>query len=308
MPLVSVDIGNSSIKLSIDHETGRDLKSLFEPSLSEQTPNGKSSKLSVLRIDKSLDIEDKFELLSEHFSFETDPCHWIVCSVDSVQTEQLRKWVKKDRVSESFHVITADEIPLVTIPDRNKIGRDRLVAAWVAFVGTGRSGPVIVVDAGTAVTIDVVNVVDGKATFMGGLIMPGTKTKFRALSDATDALPDLGSADFDAANDLKLGETLLGGSTESAIVRGVHQLQVFGLTGIVEQLQRQFVDAKVVFTGGDAKRKQTFFPSHWKYVANLALLGTSVIGQSRFESADAEQAEIGSLDVDSLRTNSKSSS
>ncbi len=65
------------------------------------------------------------------------------------------------------------------------LGRDRLAAAVGATVlWPGRN--VLIVDCGTAVTIDLVTA-DG--TFQGGCISPGLRTRFRALHDYTAALP-----------------------------------------------------------------------------------------------------------------------
>lgn len=61
------------------------------------------------------------------------------------------------------------------------LGRDRLAAAVGATVlYPGRN--VLIVDFGTAVTIDLVT---ADATFRGGCISPGMKTRFRALHDYT---------------------------------------------------------------------------------------------------------------------------
>ena len=96
------------------------------------------------------------------------------------------------------------------------LGRDRLAAAvGAAALCPGRD--VLIVDFGTAVTIDLVTA-DG--TFRGGCISPGMKTRFRALHDYTAKLP-------------------LCGPTED------EQLQ--GLT--TEKID----DLCVIFTGGDAK-------------------------------------------------------
>ena len=65
------------------------------------------------------------------------------------------------------------------------LGRDRLAAAVGATVlYPGRN--VLIVDFGTAVTIDLVT---ADATFRGGCISPGMKTRFRALHDYTAKLP-----------------------------------------------------------------------------------------------------------------------
>ena len=66
-------------------------------------------------------------------------------------------------------VATADRIPLLTaLPRPDLTGPDRLLAAWTASVLHGQ--PVIVVDLGTATTVDAV---DADGFFLGGAILPG---------------------------------------------------------------------------------------------------------------------------------------
>ena len=88
------------------------------------------------------------------------------------------------------------------------LGRDRLAAAvGAAALCPGRD--VLIVDFGTAVTIDLVTA-DG--TFRGGCISPGMKTRFRALHDYTAKLPLCGPTE---------DEQLQGLTTEEAIRLGV---------------------------------------------------------------------------------------
>ncbi len=72
----------------------------------------------------------------------------------------------------------AGSIPMplrVLHPER--VGSDRLLAAWTARELFG--APVIVVDIGTATTIDVV---DDEGAFVGGAIMPGPELAMRSLA------------------------------------------------------------------------------------------------------------------------------
>ena len=68
------------------------------------------------------------------------------------------------------------------------LGADRLAAAAAAWhLGGGR--PVVAVDAGTAVTLDAVDVRDGAPVYLGGAIAPGPDLLARALARGTGALP-----------------------------------------------------------------------------------------------------------------------
>lgn len=120
------------------------------------------------------------------------------------------------------------------------LGRDRLAAAVGATVlYPGRS--VLVVDCGTAVTIDLVT---ADAVFRGGCISPGLRMRFRALHDYTAALPLCDVPDS--------GE-LIGRSTRQAVEQGVLNSLVFEIEGYMARMQEKIDGLCVIFTGGDAK-------------------------------------------------------
>ena len=120
------------------------------------------------------------------------------------------------------------------------LGRDRLAAAVGATVlYPGRN--VLIVDFGTAVTIDLVT---ADNTFRGGCISPGMKTRFRALHDYTACLPLCGPTES--------GE-LQGLTTEEAIRLGVMNSLTFEIEGYMARMEKKIDDLCVIFTGGDAK-------------------------------------------------------
>jgi type III pantothenate kinase len=119
------------------------------------------------------------------------------------------------------------------------LGADRLAAA-VGGVALFPDGDLMIVDFGTAITIDYV--VDGG--FVGGNISPGVTTRFRALADYTAKLPLCSPTD----EVLTYGRT-----TREAIEQGVMQ----GITNEIEGYIEAFLCEKekkyIIFTGGDAK-------------------------------------------------------
>ena len=120
------------------------------------------------------------------------------------------------------------------------LGRDRLAAAvGAAALYPGRD--VLIVDFGTAVTIDLVTA-DG--TFRGGCISPGMKTRFRALHDYTAKLPLCGPTE---------DEQLQGLTTEEAIRLGVMNSLTFEIEGYIARMREIIDDLCVIFTGVDAK-------------------------------------------------------
>ncbi len=121
----------------------------------------------------------------------------------------------------------------------NTLGADRLAAA-VGVAALYPDADVMVVDFGTAITIDYI--IDGR--FKGGNISAGMTTRFRALSDYTARLPLCSATD----ELLPYGRT-----TNEAIEQGVMQ----GITHEIEGYISAFSDKKrknyTIFTGGDAK-------------------------------------------------------
>src|SRR5207247_7904642 len=91
-----------------------------------------------------------------------------------------------DRADDKIRMLTHRDLPIqarVDFPDR--VGLDRLAAAVAANVIRRQSRPAIVIDAGSAITVDFV-AADG--AFEGGVILPGFRMSAEALYGA-DLLP-----------------------------------------------------------------------------------------------------------------------
>ena len=119
------------------------------------------------------------------------------------------------------------------------LGLDRVaLAAGAAKLYPGET--VMVADAGTAVTLDVV---DSSPCFRGGRITPGMRLRFEALHAHTSALPLL---------DANGEHPLIGYSTETAIRSGV----VCGLSDEIIETFKQYKNifgcSRLVLAGGDA--------------------------------------------------------
>ena len=118
---------------------------------------------------------------------------------------------------------------------------DRLLAAWTARELFG--APVIVVDIGTATTIDVV---DDEGAFAGGAIMPGPELAIRSLARDTALLPRVAA---------RVPDRAIGRDTVEAIQSGV----VLGHLAAIQDLVSRMTDElggdtppTVVLTGGGA--------------------------------------------------------
>lgn len=120
------------------------------------------------------------------------------------------------------------------------LGSDRVAAAVGAWNETpGRN--ILVIDAGTAITVDFISK-DGK--YNGGNIAPGIKMRLRALHEFTNRLPIVD----------KEGEIpSIGYDTETAIRSGVINGICHEIDGYINEFKQKFCDVLVFLTGGDEK-------------------------------------------------------
>lgn len=135
------------------------------------------------------------------------------------------------------------------------LGLDRLAAA-VAANALYPNSNVLIVDFGTAITVDFVS---AEGRFLGGNISPGAATRFRALHHFTKRLP-LCELDEESVR-------LLGNSTRTAIESGVVNGIVYEIEGYIRDLQQRYNNLRIIFTGGEsdffAKRlKNTIFATY----------------------------------------------
>lgn len=184
--------------------------------------------------------------------------------MDSLDEKSLGEWLSEDEVGRAILSTTRDlkegeeetvrrfskEVLLFTpqtkVPIQNAyqtpqtLGRDRLAAA-VGAVEMFPQKDVLIVDFGTALTIDYVS---KEGVFCGGSISPGMKLRFKALNDYTARLPLCEASEQ---------EMLVGTSTRQAIEMGVMNSISFEIEGYIERMRKKNKDLCVIFTGGDAK-------------------------------------------------------
>lgn len=123
------------------------------------------------------------------------------------------------------------------------LGSDRLAAAigayFTACAQAGAAVPVLVIDAGTAITYDFVTA-DGQ--YLGGNISPGVEMRFKALHHYTSRLPLVSES----------GEHPdIGHSTETAIRCGVIDGVRHEIQGFISRFCLKHPRLLVFLTGGD---------------------------------------------------------
>ena len=147
---------------------------------------------------------------------------------------------------------------------RETLGPDRLAAA----VGANSLFPcsnLLVIDAGTAITYDII---DSNNRYLGGNISPGLEIRYKALHEYTKKLPLVERADE---------FPLIGKTTEEAIRAGVQGGIISEMDAMIDRIRDNWIDCKVILTGGDSfffdeKLKNTIF-----VMFELTLLGLNRI-------------------------------
>jgi type III pantothenate kinase len=165
----------------------------------------------------------------------------IVSSVHPETTEQLRCLATE--MTRGSMLVAGDDFPVpveTRVDHPQRVGVDRLLAALAAHRACG--GACIVVDVGTAITVDAVA---PGGCFLGGAILPGPTLAARSLRQHTAALPEVDFAAADSTVDP------IGGNTEAAIRSGI----LLGTAGAIERLvaeQRTTLgaEARIIGTGG----------------------------------------------------------
>ena len=144
------------------------------------------------------------------------------------------------------------------------LGKDRLAAA----VGANELFPdqnLLIIDAGTAITYDLVS---KKNQFVGGNISPGLEMRFKALNHFTGKLPLVSYSDEFQP---------IGRNTIDAIRAGVQNGILFEMAQTIDLFNRNYQNLHIIMTGGDS----IFFDKKLNYSIfvhfNLTLIGLNRI-------------------------------
>jgi type III pantothenate kinase len=191
----------------------------------------------------------------------------IITSVVPIALKNVEKAIKKT-INRNCIVVGRDVDSGVENLYKNpgQVGSDRLVNARAAYELYG--GACIVVDFGTAITIDIVN---GKRQYIGGVIAPGPGISLWALYEKTALLPKV---------IIKKPKGILGKETKESMLIGI----IYGFSslcdGIVHKLKRRYSrNAKVIVTGGFSELIGPYCESADKIDINLTIKGLRLIAE-----------------------------
>lgn len=157
----------------------------------------------------------------------------------------------------------------VRLPRPDLAGPDRILAVAAALEDA--AGPQVVVNAGTAVTVDLATPAEG---FLGGAILPGLRLMAGALHSGTSRLPLVDPSPLDDP---------LGTGTEEAIRAGVFLGWIGAVREVVDRMVRKAGPCRVVASGGDAGFLQGRVPAVSEVRKGLVLEGLRIAVEKHFD-------------------------
>jgi type III pantothenate kinase len=148
--------------------------------------------------------------------------------------------------------------------DPATLGADRIAAVAGALTRYRRD--VIVVDAGTAITIDVALSTED---YLGGLICPGMHILAELMHRKTSLLPRV---------EVRKTKKLVGQSTEECIQSGIFNGTMYMLSGLIREIKRRYGrDFFCVSTGGSGELVSRYVEEIQEYDSDLCMYGALII-------------------------------
>lgn len=280
--IVAVDVGNSAIKVAIAKAgtTAKTAGAVHD----NHRPVGDGLLQQSFPLDSARCSGQLCAWVAEHAG--DTPLSWWVSTVNRAASGPLQHAVTEQFASSNqvsqWRILGHEDVPLQTDVDFPEcLGIDRLVGAYAASIRYAT--PLVVVDAGSAVTVDWIRSDrGGRAVFAGGAILPGIRLQHAALATGTEGLrqqiefPKQPACPTEFRSDLEPAT-----STEQAIRLGV----IAAVAGGIERLAEAYFSlAKsptenssenplVVLTGGDGPTISAYLRSNHALAPNLVCLG-----------------------------------
>lgn len=202
-----------------------------------------SVKFAVFNLGKLVDkfigeIADFDVIVTDVFKGYPSINQAIVSSVGALKKSHIKYLENKIKLLELSHKLQLPFKNLYATPKTLGVDRIALVSASVEQFPDNN---VLIIDAGTCITYDFINI---NNEYLGGAISPGIRLRYRTLNSLTANLPLLNT---------QLPEDILGNSTQNSIHSGV----VFGvlkeIDGVIDEYVKKYSGLTVILTGGDTK-------------------------------------------------------
>lgn len=249
--IVAIDVGNTAVKLAV-----RRGDATVEHSIGLTTQGWCEAALT--RVQESLSCE---------------VARWRVASVHEAAATRLLAAIKNAKQDADVKIVSRADVPMtmdVDFPDQ--LGIDRLLSAYATW--NRWQQPSVVIDAGSAVTIDWV---DDCGRYCGGVILPGLNLQSRALAIGTAALPQVSwQSDVNWQSDRPI--PLPAKNTSDAIRSGILVGTAAAIDAFVDNYRElsgrgQRESVRIVLTGGDSLALSPRIRNSHQVVANLVCRG-----------------------------------
>lgn len=253
MSTIAVDVGNTSIHFGWFDEDA-------PIPMAKSTLNLSSAKVS----DGAFDEAQLAEWIPNAAS------HCYIASVFHEADQRLIHWLQENRPALSVQKIRSEDFPITNlVDDPASVGADRVAAAVAANALRREGQAAIIVDSGTAITVDAV---DAKGQFLGGAIAPGWRMSADALHRVADQLPLITPTEQQP-----LG---IGKNTTDAMRSGLYWGAIGTVRELTAQLQAQMkCECDVLVTGGGAEMLARHLVGAQVH-AELVLVGILLAGKS----------------------------
>jgi type III pantothenate kinase len=213
--------------------------------------------------------------------FDTQPemtCQTVVAGSNPLGIEKVVKNWPQGTLPTPVDILNSDKFPLeISVEEPRKVGIDRLLNAVAANRLRTAKQAAIIIDSGTATTVDVVN---PNGSFAGGTILPGFELSAKALHNYTALLPLI------PVDELRQKEpVVLGKNTTGAIRSGLFWGQLGAVRELVSQLQNQLqpdveqITPLVLLTGGGSDLLEPHLEGSVRFEPLLTLQGLALVAQ-----------------------------
>ena len=206
--------------------------------------------------------------LSSFFSGLEPMPVWVSSVASHDVISSLSVWVKENWSSEVNNVET--ELKHYKALNGYQKSAGLGVDRWLAMVAAQYrlNNNYCVIDAGTAITIDVV---DGNGNHIGGVIMPGKRLMLSALFSGVDLIAE-SSGEF----------VMLADNTSDAVYSGVISCIVGGIDKVLSDVGKQNKSIGFVITGGDATFLSQYLSYKMAIEVNLVLEGVGLVARNTY--------------------------
>ena len=162
----------------------------------------------------------------------------------------------------------------IDVEQPERVGLDRLLTAIAANVIRPAEREVVIVDCGTATTVDRV---DSRGAFSGGAILPGFELSARALHHYTEVLPLIPIEAIVEVDSDSGGHEALGRNTLDAMMSGIFWGQIGAVRELIQRVSGcSSSDLMLMLAGGGSRLLVPHFPNAI-YSPDLALQGIVVM-------------------------------